>query len=104
MRQFLGDKVDSTGKIDSAFSVPYYFQTIVEIRDKETLISRFPVWLKFFSKNPGYFFEVSKDFLEFSKFTLIINSTDRTKLVANSYWFNLKKMYDGIKAVEKENN
>lgn len=93
-------KTDSTGKVDSTFSVPYNLQTIVEIRDNETLISRFPVWLRFLGKNPGYYFEVSKDFLEFSKFTLIIHSTNGM-YYAEIYWFNLKKMYDGLKAIEE---
>lgn len=93
--------VDSVGKVDSTFSVPYNFQTILEIKDHDRVILRSPIWLKFLSENPGYYFEVSKDYLEYSKFTLTIHSINGMAS-ANIYWFNLKKMYDGLKAIEEE--
>ena len=92
---------DANNKVDSSFSVPYNFQTILEIKDNGQLVTRLPVGLKLFSKNPGYYFEVSKIYLESSKFTLIIHSTNNLVPYASQYWFNLKKMYDGLKAIEE---
>ena len=97
--EFWKINLDSIGKVDSTFSVPYNFQTILEIKDHDRVILRSPIWLKFLSKNPGCYFEVSKEYLEYSKFTLIISSTNGMAS-ADIFWFNLKKMYDELMAIQ----